>query len=279
MAVPKSTKRYTSCLFFVNGLMSVIGITMVILGMLLRYEDQGQGTSLLLPDWMLSLMIAFGAVVLAISMLGCIGTWNAAKKIELGLANWPLRFYFLVLFISFTVQMTAFVVLLDNAVIMDEVAGETQATSSSVRSAESRWVNNLRERPKEWREVQNFFECCGWYNQRNPALCCDKFAPYWNAVTETYNPKCDCCPLDCEFGDPMATGDFCVAPADQTATSCRQKLIDETNERLVPLIAVVSVYIVSLMGALISAYCLGYCIRDDSYFHKDDQTKKGKTKK
>jgi len=266
----KSVKRYSRCMFFVNGLLMVLGITLVIVGLLLKYEDQGQSSALLLPDWMLQLMTAFGAVVLAISLLGFIGTWNASKKIELGLANWPLRIYFLVLFIAFVVQMVAFGVLLNNAVLMDEIAGEKQATSDSVRSFEAKLVNNLRERPAQWRDAQNFFECCGWYNQRNPALCCDKFAPYWQEATKTFNPKCDCCPLDCEFGDPMATGDYCLAPQDQVAPSCRQKLIDESKERLTPLIAVVAVYIASLIGALISSYCLGYCIRDDSYFHKDD---------
>ena len=173
------------------------------------------------PEWALQMVVAFGAVVFFISLVGIIGTYKSPEYIVREKCNFWLLIYQVLILACLVITIVAAVAFLSLLQTVDS-AKSTQPQGSGA-SFEEKIKNWGRNNPSEWTDIQNMLKCCGYNDAHDPTL---------------------------------ATGDACPRNATNTRTLCKTLLLNqiEDKSKIIGIVAVVVAFVELL--TLVASCCV-----------------------
>jgi len=154
--VARRARKWQLILYIINFFTALAGI--ILMGVAGYAKNSPQ--SIALPAFALNIIIAFGLIILLISLIGCYGAFRAPDQIANKRVNWVLWVYFTIIFLCVILQLVAGGILLTQLQVLDDAASSTVMQGTNVFEQQLREV--IKESYTTWVQIQETYNCCGY---------------------------------------------------------------------------------------------------------------------
>lgn len=194
--IARRARKWQLILYIINFFTALAGI--ILMGVAGYAKNSPQ--SIALPAFALNIIIAFGLIILLISLIGCYGAFRAPDQIANKRVNWVLWLYFTIIFLCVILQLVAGGILLTQLQVLDDAASSAVMQGTNVFEQQLREL--IKESPATWVQIQETYNCCGYncsipknincpYDATNKPCCPDDevtWSPCLDQVINTTDP-------------------------------------------------------------------------------------------
>ncbi len=203
------TAFWRKLLYIFNLVTLLASLTLMGIGIWILNSQEVEMTA---PKWAVEIVVAFGASMVIIALLGIIGTYKSPEYIVRDKCNFWMFIYQVLVLATLVITIVAAVAFLSLLRMIDDVRNDPP--TGSAKKFEDDIVSWIRNNGEKWREIQLYLDCCSYKNMSD--------------VTTATSVNCPT-----------------VVRANTTMRTCKEKLMEqiEDKSKIVGIIAVVVAFI------------------------------------